>query len=221
MTRTYAIGDIHGCLAKLITLVELCRADAGKQRAKFVFLGDYIDRGTDSEGVIDYLIALQRVGREEVICLMGNHEDMLLAALDAEEWEENWLRNGGIHTLSSYGTTAARDLPKNHIDWIRKLPKFHDDGLRFFVHAGIHPDRPLDGQDEHDLLWIRKPFLSSTKDFGRLIVHGHTPLRTGRPDVRPNRLNLDTAAVYGGPLTAAVFGGNSTPPETFLFSQDG
>lgn len=221
MTRTYAIGDIHGCLAKLIALVERCRADAGRRHARFVFLGDYIDRGSDSEGVIECLMALQEDRPEDVVCLMGNHEDMLLAALDAEEWEEDWLRNGGIHTLSSYGVTAARDLPEDHLDWIRGLPKFHDDGLRFFVHAGVHPDRPLEGQDEHDLLWIREPFLSSTKDLGRLVVHGHTPLKIGRPDIRPNRLNLDTAAVYGGPLTAAVFGDNSTAPEIFLSSQDG
>lgn len=221
MTRTYAIGDIHGCLTKLIELVELCRGNASEQRTKFVFLGDYIDRGPDSKGVINYLMLLQQDRPEDVICLMGNHEDMLLAALDAEEWEGNWLRNGGMRTLSSYGIVAARDLPKDHIEWVRKLPKSHDDGLRLFVHAGIHPDRSLDGQDEHDLLWIREPFLSSTKDFGRLIVHGHTPLKTGKPDIRPNRLNIDTGAVNGGPLTSAVFGGNSTPPEIFLFSQDG
>lgn len=221
MIRTYTIGDIHGCLAKLIALVKLCRTDAGKHRQKFVFLGDYIDRGPDSKGVIDYLMTLQQDRPEDVVCLMGNHEDMLLAALDAEEWEENWLRNGGIHTLSSYGVTAARDLPKSHIDWIRQLPKFNDDGLRFFVHAGVRPHQPLDSQDEYDLLCIREPFLSSTKDFGRLIVHGHTPLRSGRPESRPNRLNLDTAAVYGGPLTAAVFGCDSTSPEIFLSSQDG
>lgn len=221
MTRTYAIGDIHGCLAKLIALVERCRADAGMQRAKFVFLGDYIDRGSDSQGVVEFLMSLQQDRPDDVICLMGNHEDLLLAAVDAPDWEENWFRNGGIQTLQSYGVPDASSIPRWHIEWMRNLPKVHDDGLRFFVHAGIHPDRPLNQQDEHDLLWIREPFLSSTKDFGRLIVHGHTPLKTGRPEIRPNRLNLDTAAVYGGPLTAAVFGGTSTPPEIFLFSQDG
>lgn len=217
MTRTYAIGDIHGCRAKLLALVEFCRVDAGEQRAKFIFLGDYIDRGPDSKGVIDYLMALRQEQPKDVVCLMGNHEDMLLTALDAEDWEERWLRNGGIQTLQSYGASHARDIPSHHVAWLRSLPRFHDDGLCFFVHAGIHPDRPLDQQDEHDLLWIRERFLSSTKDFGRLIVHGHTPLKTGKPDIRPNRLNLDTAAVYGGPLTAAVFDNSSTGPESFLF----
>lgn len=205
MTRTYVTGDIHGCLNKLIGLMALCYADAGKRPAKFIFLGDYIDRGPDSRGVIEFLMSLQQDRPDDVTCLMGNHEDMLLAALDAPDWEENWLRNGGMQTLRSYGKATVANIPQDHINWMRNLPKFHDDGQRFFVHAGVHPDRPLDRQHEHDLLWIREPFLSSTEDFGRLIVHGHTPLKTGRPDIRPNRLNLDTAAVYGGPLTSAVF----------------
>ncbi len=170
MTRTYAIGDIHGCLTKLIELIGLCRADAGNRPAKFIFLGDYIDRGPDSRGVVEFLMSLQEDRPDDVICLMGNHEDMLLPALDAPDWEENWLRTGGIQTLQSYGVEKGASIPQDHVDWIRHLPKFHDDGQRFFVHAGVHPDRPLNGQDEHDLLWIREPFLSSTKDFGRLIA---------------------------------------------------
>ena len=216
MTRTYAIGDIHGCLDKLIRLMALCYADAGERPAKFIFLGDYIDRGPDSQGVAEFLMTLQQDRPDDVICLMGNHEDMLLAAVDAPDWEENWLGNGGIQTLQSYGLATVAGIPQEHIEWMRNLPKFHDDGQRFFVHAGIHPIRPLSRQDEHDFLWIREPFLSSTRDFGRLIVHGHTPLKTGRPDIRSNRLNLDTAAVYGGPLTAAVFEDDTGPAKRFL-----
>lgn len=219
MERTYVIGDVHGCLTKLTTLVKLCRADAGKHPARFIFLGDYIDRGPDSRGVVEYLMALQKDQPDDAICLMGNHEDMLLAAVDAPDWEENWLRNGGIQTLQSYGAATVATIPQDHIDWIRNLPKFHDDELRFFVHAGVHPDRPLEEQDEHDLLWIREPFLSSTKDFGSLVVHGHTSLASGMPDIRFNRLNLDTAAVYGGPLTAALFSKRLTEPEQFFFAR--
>jgi serine/threonine protein phosphatase 1 len=219
MTRTYAVGDIHGCLAKLIALVELCRADAGNHRTKFVFLGDYIDRGPNSRGVIEYLRTLQQAKPDLVTCLMGNHEDMLLAAADDSDWEERWLRNGGLQTLQSYGVADASRIPKVHINWLRALPQFHDDGQRFFVHAGVHPDRPVDQQDEHDLLWIREPFLSSGKDFGRLIVHGHTPLPTGIPDIHSHRVNLDTAAVYGGPLTAARFTHRSPSPDLFLFAR--
>lgn len=217
--RTYAIGDVHGLLLKLQELIGLCRKDAGQKPLKLILLGDYIDRGPDSRGVIEYLMALQHATPENVICLMGNHEDMLLAALDDKNWEESWLNNGGVQTLRSYGAVAASDLPKDHIDWIRKLPKFYDDGLRFFVHAGVDPERALDRQDDYDLLTIREPFLSSIKAFGRLVVHGHTPLRDGKPDVRANRINLDTAAVYGGPLTAAKFRSNHTKAITFLSSQ--
>jgi serine/threonine protein phosphatase 1 len=104
------------------------------------------------------------------------------------------------------------------VDWICSLPLFHDDGRRFFVHAGVDPDRPLDQQRSRDLMWIRKPFLSSDKDFGRLIVHGHTPIQSGVPDRRPNRLNIDTGAVYGRSLTAAVFDDDSTDPAKFLLA---
>ena len=218
MSITYAIGDVHGCLDQFRRLVELCEQDAGAQKVKFVFLGDYIDRGLDSRGVIDSLIELQKWSPDEIICLLGNHEAMLLAAIDDEANEPHWLRNGGNETLYSYRTPSPADIPRKHIEWLRSLPKFHDDGKRFFVHAGVHPARPLDQQDEHDLLWIREPFLSSTKHLGRFVVHGHTPIKSGVPDQRPNRLNIDTGAVYGRALTAAVFTDETATPQRFLFS---
>lgn len=99
---------------------------------------------------------------------------------------------------------------------MRSLPLTYDDGRRFFVHAGVDPQRPLDAQDEAALLWIREPFLEDERDYGRLIVHGHTPLVTAKPELRRNRLNLDTAAVFGGPLTAAAFDGSQTTPIKYL-----
>jgi serine/threonine protein phosphatase 1 len=216
MTLTYAIGDVHGCLIQLRKLIDLCEADAQGHLMKLVLLGDYIDRGPDSKGVIEQLMALRKIRSDQIICLMGNHEDMLLAALDHPDWEDRWLRNGGVQTLESYGVIDPVRIPKDHIDWLRQLPKFHDDGRRFFVHAGIHPERALDRQDEFDLLWIKEPFLSSTRDFGRLIVHGHTPSKNSRPDVRINRLNIDTGAVFGGPLTAAVFESGTTAARRFI-----
>ena len=130
-----------------------------------------------------------------------------------------WLRNGGAATLQSYGVNDIGDLPRAHLDWMRALRLTYDDGRRFFVHAGVNPEKPLNAQDEQDLLWIREPFLTDNRDYGRLIVHGHTPLATAMPELRSNRLNLDTAAVFGGPLTAAVFDDAQTEPITFLHAE--
>jgi serine/threonine protein phosphatase 1 len=127
-----------------------------------------------------------------------------------------WLREGGAATLRSYGVSSARELPSEHLAWMRSLPVRYDDGRRFFVHAGIDPEKPLDAQSDHDLIWIREPFLSDRRDHGRLIVHGHTPQSAGMPDLRSNRLNLDTGAVFGGPLTAAAFAAARRDPIGFL-----
>ena len=216
MTKSYAIGDVHGCRNQLERLIELCERDAGAQRSKFIMLGDYIDRGPDSRGVIEFLIDLQKWSPDEIICLRGNHEDLLLDALQGGDAELNWLSNGGDATLRSYKAPRVASLPAPHIEWVRSLPLFHDDGRRFFVHAGVNPDRSLDRQRSRDFLWIRKPFLSSEKDFGRLIVHGHTPVQSGVPDRHFNRLNIDTGAVYGQSLTAAVFDKDITDPCYFL-----
>ena len=107
-------------------------------------------------------------------------------------------------------------MPGAHVHWLRSLPLSYDDGRRFFVHAGIDPDKRFNAQQDHDLFWIREPFLSDRRDHGRLIVHGHTPINGRKPDLRANRLNIDTGAVFGGPLTAAVFGDAEIKPITFV-----
>ena len=217
MARTYALSDIHGHLDKLVALVARCRSDAGDDEAKFVFMGDYIDRGPDSRGVVEYLIDLQRRQSGDVVCLCGNHEDLALSAIDDPDEIDQWVAtNSGDTTLRSYGVAAPSDLPARHVDWMRALGTHHDDGRRFFVHAGIDPSRPLDRQDRHDLLWMREPFLSDPRDHGRFIVHGHTPLRGGQPDLRANRVNIDTGAGARGPLTAAIFDDRTTAPIGFL-----
>jgi len=213
---TFAVGDIHGTLTKLRRLIALCEEHAGHRAANFVFLGDYIDRGPQSAGVIAYLIDLQARLGGRIVALKGNHEAMLIAVADGATPEEFWLPQGGLQTLESYGVVAARQLPRRHLDWMRALPLYYDDGRRFFVHAGINPQRPLTAQDENDLIWIREPFLSDRRHYGRLIVHGHTPLESDAPDLRDNRLNLDTGAVFGGPLTAAVFSDQKVTPIAFL-----
>lgn len=216
MTMIYSIGDVHGCVDKLAELVRRCSHDAAGRPMRYVFLGDYVDRGPNSRGVVQFLLDLQRSHPDRDVLLKGNHEDMMVAAADSEFFEDRWLDNGGIQTLESYGLTSAAEIPNDHVNWLRRLPLYFDDGKRFFVHAGVNPDRPLDQQDEFDLLWIRKPFLTSDRDYGRLVVHGHTPLTSGQPDLRANRLNLDTGAFRGGPLTAAVFEPDNIGPKRFI-----
>ena len=213
---TYAIGDIHGCLEQLLRLLDRCAQHGGDQPARYVFVGDYIDRGPDSCGVVALLSDLQHKMPGSVICLRGNHEQLLLRALREEEAVLEWFRNGGGPTLASYGVLRAEELPAKHLAWIASLPTCFDDGLRYFVHAGVNPGRPLDQQNENDQLWIREPFLFDERDYGRLIVHGHTPIEAGMPDLRAHRLNLDTGAVYGGPLTAAIFTDEQVVPIAFL-----
>jgi serine/threonine protein phosphatase 1 len=216
MSLTYAIGDIHGCLGKLQSLIASCETHAAGRPMRFVFVGDYIDRGPDSAGVIRFLIDLESRRSERVIALMGNHEMMALAAIDDTSATQLWLAQGAAATLKSYGVARPPDLPREHIDWLRSLRLSFDDGRRFFVQAGIDPAKSLDAQNNNDLVWIREPFLSDRRDYGRLIVHGHTPLIRDTPDLRSNRLNLDTGAVFGGPLTAAVFDAVETKPMAIL-----
>jgi serine/threonine protein phosphatase 1 len=212
----YAIGDIHGSLHKLRDLMMLCERHADGRTASFIFLGDYIDRGPDSRGVVEALMDMQSRQPDRVIALKGNHEAVALEVVDGETEAELWLREGGTATLRSYDIDDARDLPDEHVAWLRALPLCYDDGRRFFVHAGVDPEKPLGAQRDRDLIWIREPFLSDAPDYGRLIVHGHTPQTDGIPDFRGNRLNLDTGAVFGRPLTAAAFASARRDPLGYL-----
>jgi serine/threonine protein phosphatase 1 len=216
MRRTYAIGDIHGSLAKLRKLVTLCHEDAAGSPMSFVFIGDYVDRGPDTREVIEYVMTLQARMPGEVTTLMGNHELLVLEAIDGGPNVDNWLRQGGAQTLHSYGVERAAALPMEHVHWLCSLRVRHDDGRRLFVHAGIDPEKSLDAQEDMDLLWIREPFLSDRRYYGRLIVHGHTPTEDGKPELFANRVNVDTGAVFGGPLTAAVFTDEETAPLGFI-----
>jgi serine/threonine protein phosphatase 1 len=205
VSLTYAIGDIHGCNDLLLTLLDAVDDHAGGRPYKLVFLGDYIDRGLDSAGVIETVRSLQRTSPGAVICLKGNHEDLLVQAADDPLREDNWLYNGGDTTLRSFRARTVRELPPDVIEWARQLPTFYEDERRYYVHAGLYPGRSLDNQTDHDRVWIRRPFVDVDHDFGKYVVHGHTPQRDGMPDERQFRTNLDTAAVYGGALTAGVF----------------
>jgi len=212
---TYAIGDIHGSYRKLCALLGHCSKHRGAAEYRIIFLGDYIDRGPNSREVVDLLIDTRSQAPDQLICLRGNHEDMLLSAVNDGD-HEPWLANGGAITLASYGLGRANAIPPAHLDWFHSLPVATADQQRFFVHAGVRPGVPLQEQSEFDLLWIREPFLSDPRDHGLYVVHGHTPIRSGMPELRRNRLNLDTGAYYGGPLTAAVFDETMAGPRAFI-----
>jgi len=217
---TFAVGDIHGCLDKLDRLLAACEAHAGARPARYVFLGDYIDRGPHSRGVIERLMAGQAARPGTVVCLRGNHEQMAVDAHARASAVPLWLANNALSTLRNYD---GRRISPEHLAWLEALPFCHDDGLRFFVHAGIDLTVPLAAQAPEVMVWMREPFLSECDavDCGRFVVHGHTPLPAGIPDLRRRRVNLDTAAVMGGPLTAAVFDDTQAPPLAFLTDRGG
>jgi serine/threonine protein phosphatase 1 len=212
--RVYAVGDIHGCAEKLDALHALMAEDAAsaaEPRKVIVYLGDYVDRGPDSRGVLERL-ARPPPFTAETVRLMGNHEAMLLAALDDPgdaRAAALWLMNGGGAALASWGADPeapqeawASALPAAHLALLRGLARSARFGGYFFAHAGVRPGVRLDRQDPEDLIWIREPFLSSTAEHGAVVVHGHTPAKT--VVIRPNRIGLDTGAVYGGRLSCAV-----------------
>lgn len=216
---TFAIGDVHGCFDKMRSLLDACEMLADGRDAKFVFIGDYIDRGPASKQVLNFLIREQSRPDRRLLCLRGNHEEMLIRAADQDRSNRDlmtWWGNGGEQTLDSYGVDDPLDLPARHLDWIRSLPLMESEPGRLYVHAGIRPGVPLPSQTQEDLLWIREPFLSSEDDHGVFVVHGHTPTRSDEPDLRHNRLNLDTGACFGGPLTAAIFSSDEIGPMMFL-----
>ncbi len=213
----YAIGDVHGRDDLLERLYGLVSADAARRypdRARrIVHLGDYVDRGPASAQVIDRVMA--GLPGFDTVGLKGNHEDMMLSYLETggRREAEQWLVNGGVETLASYGV-AARPLDieavrvavgERHRRWLERLKLSHRESGNFFVHAGIMPGRPLEEQEEKDLLWVRYAFLESREDHGVRVVHGHTPVVA--PEVRPNRINLDTGAYCSGHLTCGVFDG--------------
>jgi serine/threonine protein phosphatase 1 len=176
-----------------------------------VHLGDYIDRGSDSAQVVDWLINGPPVPADKIVNLMGNHELMMLSAVAGLDREASglWLANGGADSLLSWGISRnvppgewATRIPRQHLIFLRDLAISHRIGPYLFVHAGVMPGVPLEQQNRQDMLWIREPFLSSRDNHGAVIVHGHTPKR--EPVVQPNRIAIDTGAVLGGDLTCVV-----------------
>jgi serine/threonine protein phosphatase 1 len=227
--RSYAIGDIHGHLDQLTEahrLIDQDRARWDDYESPVVHLGDVVDRGPDSAGVIAHLREGIAKGEPWVV-LKGNHDRMMELFLHERPQRDPYLRAefswlspqlGGLDTLASYGVVLGLDPLKLHADALHKVPR--EDvifiasrptsmrrGEVFFAHAGIRPGVPLDQQNESDLLWIRGDFHVDRRDHGALIVHGHTPVDA--PTHYGNRVNLDSGAAFGGPLTAAVFEGRN------------
>jgi serine/threonine protein phosphatase 1 len=234
-TTYFAIGDVHGEALKLRRLHEsiLDRIAFEKQPACIIHLGDFVDRGPDSHGVIEAVLALEALfagsDRIRVISLMGNHEQMMLDAFDASENSEadgSWWAQGGAETADSYaegpGTGGAdwrMTIPPAHITWMRRLPLIHQatDQKLVFVHAGIEP-ASFPNEPERTYLWTRSDrFFEHAQwpDRSELqhltVVHGHTP-RSFEPEVFPHRINVDTGACFGGPLTAVMLK-PSDPPQ--------
>jgi serine/threonine protein phosphatase 1 len=223
-SRIYAVGDIHGRVDLLRAMHQLIHEDAYRRQAQrnvVVYLGDYIDRGDDSRAVIDLLLD-EPLPSFESIHLKGNHEDSMLRFLDDPSIGPSWLFYGGAQTLMSYGVRpptpltrpdelarAQRELrerlPMRHRRFLQALPLTHEEGDYLFVHAGLRPGLPLERQSAEDLLWIRDQFLLSDAEFGKIVVHGHSI--TPRPDVRRNRIGIDTGAFASGTLTCLVLEG--------------
>jgi serine/threonine protein phosphatase 1 len=212
--RVYAIGDVHGCLKELRQLHAAIAGDLARRppaSAVLVHLGDYIDCGPDSAGVVALLTAGSPIVGLPTINLMGDHERTALYALSGDgAAATDWLHVGGQAALDSWGIPpdAPRAewrtiVPAAHIAFLESLAIDHRDGDYLFVHAGIRPGVELAHQAEDDKLGIRQSFLASEQDFGIIVVHGHSA--SPSPAIKPNRIGIDTGAGNGGRLTCAVF----------------
>jgi len=227
--RIYAIGDIHGrvdLLDQIIDMISADVADHGLSDCLTVTLGDYVDRGMYTKDVIERLCS--NPFPTDFVALKGNHEDILLRFLSDPSVADHWRSLGGLETLYSYGVPVTammrgRDysqtaealvqaMPVRHLQFLQDLKTSYSEGRYFFCHAGVRPGVPLERQSPEDLMWIRNEFLSSASDFGKIIVHGHTPHE--RPELLPNRINIDTGAYASGRLTCVML------PEQSFFSTE-
>lgn len=218
--RVYAIGDVHGRLDLLERVLAMVTQDLAARpvlEAVVVFLGDYVDRGPDSHGVLE-LLAAGAPAQTRHVLLKGNHEEMLMRFLDDASFGAGWRQLGGMETLLSYRVQVnqvfvesghqglrealCRCLPPHHLELLSRLATSWTAGDYFFCHAGVRPRVPLDQQRPEDLLWIRAPFVESRDDFGKVVVHGHSPVET--PQFHANRINIDTGAYVTNRLTCLV-----------------
>ncbi len=214
MNKVYVFADIHGCSHELAVLLEQVRPD--EESDTLVFLGDYINRGPNSKKVVDILIDLKRRFRH-LITLIGNHEQIILHYLRGEK-KDFFLRMGGEATLKSYGLSEpwpeslAGLLPESHELFFNDLVSYWEDETHIFVHAGLQPGVHVSQQSSDWLFWARDEFVNLKHKFPKKIIYGHTPFKD--PKVDPNKIGIDTGAVYGGYLTCLV-----VPGEIFFRSK--
>lgn len=197
--KTFIVGDVHGCLDMLKRLMN--SIGWSPETDRLIFLGDFIDRGSHSKGVVDYVMRIAKLS-ERVECLMGNHERILLDFLDGKDTSTFFL-NGGAATLSSYRPDRQKYggflIPEEHLSFFRSLKLLIELEDYYVVHAGFRPGVPIESQNPEDLLWIRDSFIFSNHYFGKRVIFGHTPF--AQPLLMENKIGLDTGAVYGNKLT--------------------
>jgi len=197
--KTFVVGDVHGCLEMLKRLID--KIDWNPSSDRLIFIGDYIDRGEDARGVVDFVLKLKE-NSPLVECLIGNHEQMLLDYLSGVN-PHGFILNGGVSTLKSYeDVRRSKDdplFPSSHLDFFSSLLPMIELDQYYIVHAGFRPNIRIEDQDFVDMIWIRDEFIYSDYDFGKVVIFGHTPLN--EPMIMKNKIGIDTGAVYGNSLT--------------------
>ena len=195
----FIVGDVHGCLGMLKRLIDKIEWDPSNDR--LIFIGDYIDRGEDAKGVVDFVLKLKE-DSPLVQCLIGNHEQMFLDYLSGVDSQSSIL-NGGLSTLRSYKEARLRNedplIPSTHLDFFSSLLPMIELEEYYIVHAGFRPNIRIEDQDLIEMIWIRDEFIYSDYDFGKVVIFGHTPFNS--PMITRNKIGIDTGAVYGNYLT--------------------
>lgn len=212
VNRTIVIGDIHGCFREFTGLLSKLQYIGEQDR--LILIGDYIDRGPDSCKVVQFIRYLELAfGKEKVIALKGNHEDLLLDYMTSTEPKErclakyDWMRNGAAATIDSW--EECNENIESYLEWFKSLRLFYETSDFYIVHAGVNPMYPLDNQKSEDRLWIRDSFINSHRDFGKTIVFGHTMIKgfSSKNEVcklSGNKIAIDTGCVVGGKLSAII-----------------
>ena len=197
--KIFIIGDVHGCLDMLKRLIDNIEWNPPNDR--LIFIGDYIDRGEDAKGVVDFVLKLKE-DSPLVQCLIGNHEQMFLDYLSGVD-SQSFLLNGGLSTLRSYKEARLRSddplIPSTHLDFFSSLLSMIELEQYFIVHAGFRPNIRIEDQDFIDMIWIRDEFIYSDYDFGKVVIFGHSPFNS--PMIMKNKIGIDTGAVFGNCLT--------------------